>query len=72
MSNDFKVQWTNPALEQVQQMSPNDFAGVDPRTWHENAVRAHAATTVPQANKGRIRYGIPIHIAETILRLYLQ
>lgn len=71
MDNEFKVQWTNPALEQVERMSPNDFAGVDPRTWHENAVRAHAAATVPQANKARIRYVILTHIAETILRLYL-
>lgn len=54
MSDDFVVQWTNPAWEQVNQMNSPRFGG-DAVAWHEHKVREHAKKSVPEATRARIR-----------------
>lgn len=50
------IQWTGPALQQVQQMVGNPRFGGDPQGWHEEKVTEYVAANVPQANRVRIRY----------------
>lgn len=52
------VEWTVPARQQAEQMSPEACEGKDPIEYHEEHVRKHAQEKVPDASRARIRFAL--------------